>query len=216
MGALIGLIGFVGFIVGAISLIRPIRFLRITNRKQAGIVLGVSFVVLMIGVALTPIEDEATDVASSETTTSVATTTTVVETTTTEATTTTSDGTATSEATTTTVAETTTTLEPTTTTEQTTTTTVPPLPGIGDPVRDGKFEFVVVEIEQPGNVYDPDNVLDDRANGVWFIVHMTVENIGDQAQSFSAGDQKVFWGSREFAASDFPWNGTIFEELNPG
>lgn len=83
-------------------------------------------------------------------------------------------------------------------------------------MRDGKFEFVITGIEEPGKVYDPDNFLEDEANGVWFIVLMTVENIGDQQQSFFAGEQKLDWDGREFTAADFTWNGTSFEELNPG
>lgn len=83
-------------------------------------------------------------------------------------------------------------------------------------MRDGKFEFVITGIEEPGKVYDPDNLLEDEANGVWFIVLMTVENIGDQQQSFFAGEQKLDWDGKEFTAADFTWNGTSFEELNPG
>lgn len=103
-----------------------------------------------------------------------------------------------------------------TTTAVETTTTTEALPGVGEAVRDGKFEFVVTGIEEPGKVYDPDNLLDDEANGVWFIVLMTVENIGDQQQSFFAGEQKLDWDGKEFTAADFTWNGTSFEELNPG
>jgi len=107
------------------------------------------------------------------------------------------------------------TTEATTTTVEATTTSEA-LPGVGQPVRDGNFEFVVTGIEEPGNVYDPDDVLPDDATGEWFIVFMTVENIGDEAQTFFAGNQKIFWDGKEFTAADFTWNGTSFEELNPG
>lgn len=118
--------------------------------------------------------------------------------------------------TTSTLATTTTEGAETTTTVPQTTTTPPFLPGIGDPVRDGKFEFVVTEIEEPGKIYDPDNLLEDVAVGKWFIVSMTVENIGDQEQTFSARDQKVLWDNKEFSAEGFTWNGSSFEALNPG
>lgn len=48
--------------------------------------------------------------------------------------------------------DTTTTAPETTTTAQETTTTQADLPGIGDPVRDGKFEFIVTGIEEPGKI----------------------------------------------------------------
>jgi hypothetical protein len=74
----------------------------------------------------------------------------------------------------------TTTIAPeTTTTARETTTTQADLLGIGDPVRDGKFEFIVTGIEEPGKIYDPEDVLEDEVVGEWFIVFMTVENIGD-------------------------------------
>ncbi len=49
MGALLGIVGRVGVVVGVISLIRPIQRLRITTRKQAGIVTAASFVLLLVG-----------------------------------------------------------------------------------------------------------------------------------------------------------------------
>ena len=90
------------------------------------------------------------------------------------------------------------------------------LPGIGDEVRDGKFAFVVTAIENPGDVYDPDNVLADEAVGTWLVVHMTVTNIGDRQWSFSSGDQRLLWDDKTFSAESFAWNGTSFENLNPG
>jgi hypothetical protein len=130
-----------------------------------------------------------------------------------------------SESTSTAPDDTTTSTGVTTTQPQTTTSTAPPTttttpaeeqPGIGDPVRDGKFEFVVTEIEQPGDSYDPDDVLEDEANGVWLIVHMTVENIGAEAQTFFADNQQMLWNDVKYEASGFTWNGTNIEELNPG
>jgi len=76
-------------------------------------------------------------------------------------------------------------------TADTTTTTEAGLAGIGDAVRDGKSEFVVTSIEQPGTVYQPPGALKDEANGRWFVVQMTAENIGDADQAFFAGDQRI-------------------------
>jgi hypothetical protein len=55
--------GLVGFIVGIVGLFRSIGWARISNRKQAGIVIGVSIVVMMIGGALAPSDE---DLAASE------------------------------------------------------------------------------------------------------------------------------------------------------
>jgi hypothetical protein len=104
----------------------------------------------------------------------------------------------------------------TTTTEAPTTTTTEALPGIGDEVRDGKFAFVVTEVEDAEKVYDPEGVLEDEAVGVWFIVHMDVTNIGDEEQTFFAGNQAVTWDGKEFSAAGFTWNGTSAEAINPG
>ncbi len=174
MGALLGLVGIAGFIVGLISLFRPLTALRIQNRKQAGIVLGVSFVVLLVGGALTPLEEDAGTAAPTTTKGQQGTTTTLDSSETTVPTT--------GATTTTAGASTTTTGQATTTTIEPTTTTTEDLPGIGDPVRDGKFEFVVTGIEEPGKVYDPDDVFEDEAVGEWFIVFMTVENMVTRAR----------------------------------
>lgn len=133
MGALIGLLGFVGLIVGLVSLIRPLRFLRINSRKQAGIVIGISFVLLLAGVALTPTEDDDSDVVAGDTNTTVV----DVDSTTTTA----------PDETTTTVATTTTTQPPTTTTTlpPTTTTTLPEVLAEGEGRGDD-----VVELDIPG------------------------------------------------------------------
>lgn len=54
MGTLLIVAGLAGLIVGGISLIRPIQRLRIATRKQAGVVTAASFVLLLVGGALTP------------------------------------------------------------------------------------------------------------------------------------------------------------------
>ena len=120
---------------------------------------------------------------------------------------------------TTTVAPTTT-ATPTTTvappTTATPTTTAKVLAGLGEEVRDGKFAFVVTAIDNPGNVYDPEGLLADEAVGTWLLVHVTVTNIGDRQWSFSSGDQRLLWDDKTFSAEGFAWNGTSFENLNPG
>lgn len=60
------------------------------------------------------------------------------------------------------------------------------------PVRDGKFEFVVKTV-QPGLTEVGDNpFLNQKAQGQFVIVTLSVQNIGDRAQGFSPSNQKLF------------------------
>jgi len=102
-----------------------------------------------------------------------------------------------------------------------TTTVAPPttttVPGIGDVVADGKFAFRVESVESPGRTYSgAGSSLTDEANGKWFIVHLSIKNIGSESQTFFSGNQRIIWNGAELEASDFTWNGTSIEELNPG
>lgn len=104
----------------------------------------------------------------------------------------------------------------TSTAAETTTTTEAGLPEIGDPVRDGQFEFVVTGLEAPGAIYQPEGLLKDEANGAWLVIYVTVENVGDREQAFLAGNQKILWDGKEYGGEGFTWNGTNVEDLNPG
>ncbi|MDV3125302.1 DUF4352 domain-containing protein [Mycobacterium sp. 21AC1] len=91
------------------------------------------------------------------------------------------------------------------------------------PVRDGKFEFVVTSV-QPGLAEVGDNpFLNQKAQGQFVIVTLSVENIGDQAQGFSPSNQKLFDAQgRSFESdagaqialgdSDIP----VWDDINPG
>ncbi len=59
MGGLLILVGLAGFLFGLVSLIRPLGRLRVETRKQAGLVVGASFVVILAGGAILPPEDNA-------------------------------------------------------------------------------------------------------------------------------------------------------------
>jgi len=62
-------------------------------------------------------------------------------------------------------------------------------PGIGDAVRDGKFEFVVNEVEcGVDRVGTPS--LGQQAQGQFCLVTLSVKNIGDEPQTLSDSDQK--------------------------
>ncbi|MCC2314190.1 DUF4352 domain-containing protein [Cellulomonas xiejunii] len=62
--------------------------------------------------------------------------------------------------------------------------------GIGTPVRDGKFEFTVTSIEA-GVAHVGDDMFGKDAQGQFTLVHMSVTNIGDEAQYFDGSSQKL-------------------------
>lgn len=93
--------------------------------------------------------------------------------------------------------------------------------GIGDKVRDGKFEFVVTGMDcsksKVGNQY-----LSAKAQGKFCIIGITVTNIGEEAQLFTGGEQLAYAGKTEFkndSAAELYANSdsqTFLEEINPG
>lgn len=88
-------------------------------------------------------------------------------------------------------------------------------PGVGDTVSDGQFEFIVTRVEQPGSTCQPE-LLEDVVNGEWFIVDVSVENVGTEARTFYTGVQLITWGDRQLKGSDFTWNVKDVVDLNPG
>lgn len=72
---------------------------------------------------------------------------------------------------------------------------------IGQTVRDGKFEFLVTNVDttKPGVI----------------AVHLKVTNIGDEAQIWSSGNQKLLVDGKEFD-SDLFESSESYETLNPG
>lgn len=74
--------------------------------------------------------------------------------------------------------------------------------GIGTPVRDGKFEFIVSKVDTT----DPQLIR----------VHIKVTNIGDKAQHWSSGNQKLLAGGKEFESDMWESEGSSMDELNPG
>ncbi|MEG3616458.1 DUF4352 domain-containing protein [Isoptericola haloaureus] len=95
------------------------------------------------------------------------------------------------------------------------------LPGLGDAARDGKFEFTVTELEdgvaQIGNEY-----LNTEAQGQFVLVHMAVENIGDEAQYFDGSSQKLVdtegrtHSADSEAAIYLDDSNSFLNEINPG
>lgn len=95
------------------------------------------------------------------------------------------------------------------------------LPGIGDAVRDGKFEFTVTKFDC-GETEVGNEFFGEKAQGEFCIMTVSVKNIGDVPQLLSSDAQKVFNAqgqeystnsSAEIALED---NDAWLEEINPG
>ncbi len=99
---------------------------------------------------------------------------------------------------------------------------VAPELGLGDEARDGKFAFTVSKVKC-GVKKVGSEFLNEKAQGQFCLVTMTVTNIGDEAQSFDAGSQKGITSSGVtvdanstaslYANED---GNTFFEMINPG
>jgi Domain of unknown function (DUF4352) len=66
-----------------------------------------------------------------------------------------------------------------------------PTAGLNEAIRDGKFEFVVTNIKC-GIAQVGDSESNKKAQGQFCQVSISVKNIGDEPQSFYAGDQHAF------------------------
>ncbi|MFI8775335.1 DUF4352 domain-containing protein [Gordonia sp. NPDC062954] len=63
--------------------------------------------------------------------------------------------------------------------------------GLNTPVRDGKFEFVVSNVEGGLAEVGENEFLREQAQGQFVIVSMSVKNISDEPQSFDPSSQKL-------------------------
>lgn len=104
-----------------------------------------------------------------------------------------------------------------TTSGRTSSTADKPAAGIGTPVRDGKFEFVVTSVDRSTTAGDLSNeFMQSTAQGEYINVHLSVKNIGNEAQSYFASNQKLIVDGKKFdAASILGVNGDG-DSLNPG
>ena len=69
MGGLLILLGLVGFLFGLVNLIRPLGWLRVETGAQAGLVVGASVVVMIVGGVLLPPVNDVDPIAVASTTT---------------------------------------------------------------------------------------------------------------------------------------------------
>ena len=95
-------------------------------------------------------------------------------------------------------------------------------PGIGTPVRDGKFEFTVTKVVR-GQASVGEDFMAQKAQGAYTLVYLTVKNIGDEARAFSDDNQKVMDSTgRQFeadSAADLSIqnnDNVLFSQINPG
>ena len=97
-----------------------------------------------------------------------------------------------------------------------------PTPGLGDPVRDGKFEFTVTKMDCSKTTVG-NSFLNEKAQGKFCQISVTVKNIGKEAQYFDGSSQKAKNAeSTEFSndgAAEIYANedsATFLNEINPG
>lgn len=95
---------------------------------------------------------------------------------------------------------------------------------IGEPARDGKFEFTVKSVEC-GRPQVGDEFLNKNAQGQFCLVNLSVKNIGDVSQSLSSFNQYAYdAGNRKFTADDtatlyvtpMSSGSAWYNEINPG
>jgi hypothetical protein len=81
--------------------------------------------------------------------------------------------------------------------------TKPAPPGLGTPVRDGKFEFVVTNVECGRSKVTAGPVKLD-AHGQYCLVNLSVRNIGTSRQTFSEAFQKAIGDDGQEYGPDIP------------
>lgn len=92
---------------------------------------------------------------------------------------------------------------------------------IGTPVRDGKFEFTVNGVECGATTLG-NEFFNEKAQGQFCVMDVSVKNIGNEAQLFSGSDQLVFNAAGQQYSNDssaeiaLEENDTFLEEINPG
>lgn len=101
-----------------------------------------------------------------------------------------------------------------TTTRTPTKPTGPVVAPAGSAVRDGKFEFQVLGVQRSAT--KPGIFTPEQAKGEFFTVKLRVTNIGDQARTFWASNQKLITNGNTYEASSSLGDDSFREEINPG
>ncbi|WP_430331426.1 DUF4352 domain-containing protein [Rhodococcus sp. ACT016] len=96
------------------------------------------------------------------------------------------------------------------------------LPGLNTPVRDGKFEFVVTDVESGLSTVGDNPFLTKKAQGQFVIVTMTVANTSDKPKSLSPSDQEMYDAQGRKFTSDtsagiaLDSDVSVWDQINPG
>lgn len=98
----------------------------------------------------------------------------------------------------------------------------PKVATIGQPVRDGKFEFTVTSVDC-GKSSVGGEFLNKNAQGQFCLLNLTVKNIGNESQTFSDYGQLLFDAKGNKYSSDSgasfyanPSGSTFLNTINPG
>ncbi|RVW06282.1 DUF4352 domain-containing protein [Rhodococcus spongiicola] len=97
-----------------------------------------------------------------------------------------------------------------------------PVPGMGTPVRDGKFEFVVTDVVTGLSTVGDNPFLTEQAQGQFVVVTMTVQNTSDKPKGLSPDNQEMYdTQGRKFTADTMAGIAldsevSIWDEINPG
>lgn len=97
-----------------------------------------------------------------------------------------------------------------------------PASELGKGVRDGKFEFTVRSVKCGIAVVGDNPYIQEKAQGQFCAVQLSVENIGDEPQSMFADNQYAFdTKGRKFSANSMASmadesSQVLWEEINPG
>ncbi|MFZ1179380.1 MAG: DUF4352 domain-containing protein [Mycobacterium sp.] len=81
-------------------------------------------------------------------------------------------------------------------------------------MRDGKFEFKVVNAERSASkegIFNP-----EQAKGEFFIITLKVTNIGDDSRTFWASNQKLIINGNKYEASSSLSDDSLRQDINPG
>lgn len=96
------------------------------------------------------------------------------------------------------------------------------LPGIGTPVRDGKFEFTVTDVVSGLTEVGDNPYLIEKAQGQFTVVTVSVLNTSDEPKGLSPDAQEMYDADgRKFSADTSAAIGldtdvAIWDEINPG
>jgi len=97
-------------------------------------------------------------------------------------------------------------------------------PKVGEPARDGKFEFVVKSLECGKPSVGTNQYLTKTAQGQYCLLTVSVKNIGDEKQSLLSSNQKLLdTAGKEYSADDTATmyaapegSASWYSDINPG